>query len=69
MAIQNDQAQRKGVLLSANYTGFKQDFETRDNYELICDEQRVMQVVLQLQSNALKFTQQGRVTINVSIDE
>ena len=32
-----------------------------------CDEQRVMQVLLCLQSNALKFTQRGEVSIKVQI--
>lgn len=31
------------------------------------DEQRVMQIILSLQSNALKFTLQGSVTIRVEI--
>jgi signal transduction histidine kinase len=31
------------------------------------DEQRVMQVLLGLQSNALKFTTEGRVTIIVEM--
>ena len=33
------------------------------------DEQRIMQVLLGLQSNALKFTRQGRVKIYVSLIE
>ena len=31
------------------------------------DEQRVMQVMLCLQSNAIKFTQKGGITIQVQI--
>lgn len=33
------------------------------------DEKRVMQVLLCLQSNALKFTRKGSVTIEVSIED
>jgi signal transduction histidine kinase len=32
-----------------------------------CDENRVMQVLLGLQSNALKFTEKGHVHIKVQI--
>ena len=32
---------------------------------IITDEQRVMQVLLGLQSNALKFTQKGKVEIKI----
>ena len=34
---------------------------------MICDKQRVMQVLLNLQSNALKFTEKGYVKIEVSV--
>jgi len=34
---------------------------------IFTDEQRLMQVLLNLQSNALKFTKEGRVEINVEI--
>jgi len=34
---------------------------------LYTDEQRVMQVLLNLQSNALKFTQYGSVTIKAKL--
>ena len=33
----------------------------------MCDENRVMQVLLGLQSNALKFTEKGKVHIKVEI--
>ena len=37
---------------------------------IICtDQQRVMQVLLGLQSNALKFTEKGKVEINIKIIE
>lgn len=34
---------------------------------VVCDEQRIMQVLLNLQSNALKFTRKGFVKINVEV--
>ena len=34
---------------------------------IISDEDRIMQVLLGLQSNALKFTTEGKVQIDVSI--
>ena len=33
------------------------------------DEQRIMQVLLGLQSNAIKFTRKGKLKIHVSINE
>ena len=37
--------------------------------QVACDEQRIMQVLLGLQSNALKFTEKGYVKIEVSIED
>ena len=34
---------------------------------ICCDEHRIMQVLLGLQANALKFTQRGRVQTNIEI--
>ena len=34
---------------------------------ICCDEHRIMQVLLGLQTNALKFTKKGRVQTNVEI--
>lgn len=36
---------------------------------ITADEQRIKQVLLNLQSNALKFTEKGKVEIRVSITE
>ena len=36
---------------------------------IFSDEQRIMQVLLGLQSNALKFTKHGSVTIYVEIEK
>jgi signal transduction histidine kinase len=34
---------------------------------IYCDEHRIMQVLLGLQSNALKFTEKGKIEIKVEI--
>jgi len=56
------------------YPTFKNIAETPDNLpdsmfspEVCTDEERVMQVLLGLQSNALKFTEGGKVEIEVQI--
>ena len=36
---------------------------------MICDKQRIMQVLLNMQSNALKFTEKGHVKIEVSVEK
>ena len=36
---------------------------------ITCDEQRIKQVLLSIQSNALKFTEEGKVEIKVKILE
>ena len=36
---------------------------------IYCDEQRIMQVLLSIQSNALKFTKKGSVKIRVEIED
>lgn len=53
-------AERKGIVLKANFLDFD------DNYIVHSDQQRLMQVILNLQSNAIKFTMRGSITIEVS---
>ena len=36
---------------------------------MICDKQRIMQVLLNMQSNALKFTEKGYVKLEVSVEQ
>lgn len=70
MDIQQQQADVKGLNLSAEFIGFKDDKSTDKNLKsplIYCDENRVMQVLLGLQSNALKFTEKGSVSIRVEI--
>lgn len=62
MALQMNQANRKGIELKCNFVGFPDD-----NYFVDSDCQRLMQVLLNLQSNAIKFTHKGSVTIKVEL--
>ena len=58
--IQRMKAKSKGIDLKA-------DFGTTADQLVYHDKQRVQQVLLNLQSNALKFTDKGSVTIKVNI--
>ena len=55
-------AEDKGVQLVA-------EFVDMPNTVIVHDEMRIQQVLLNFQSNALKFTDKGRVTIKTSIVE
>ena len=54
MCIQREKAKEKGIQFEAKFLNFQQ--ESDDAYTVKTDEHRVMQVLLGLQSNALKFT-------------
>ena len=61
MSFQMKAAKARNVKLEAFFDGIT------DETEIMSDEQRIAQVVLNLQSNALKFTDKGSVEIHASI--
>lgn len=62
--IQNDKAFAKDLKLYAEFVNIDPL-----NAMICSDEQRIQQVLLGLQSNALKFTQEGEIKIRVEIQE
>ena len=71
ISIQKRQAEERKILLHAEYINIAEN-EQEDGQcspMLNCDHERVIQLLLNLQSNALKFTERGSVKINVSIEE
>ena len=54
--IQETQASRKEVTVEVKFEEF---YPASDDYSIYSDEQRIMQVVLNLLSNSLKFTDSG----------
>ena len=79
MLIQQRKALDNEIKLHATFENIKSDGESHDidhkfkddthPFMVNTDQQRVMQVLLGLQSNALKFTQGGVVHIKVRIDD
>lgn len=63
MCIQRKKAEDTGLNFFATFLNIE------EGQLVMADEQRIMQVLLNLQSNALKFTETGRVEIRVSIEE
>ena len=77
MLIQQRKAEDNNIRLFATFENILRDDEEHEleheflgndhSYMVNTDQQRVMQVLLGLQSNALKFTQNGFVNIRVRI--
>ena len=61
MCIQRNEANQKQI-------NFEAKFENIPHNLIISDQQRIMQVLLGLQSNAMKFTKQGHILIKVSME-
>ena len=61
MCIQRQKANEMGIEFNAKFMNMN------GQYLLESDEHRIMQVILNLQSNALKFTESGKVNVISSI--
>ena len=70
MAIQRMQAKQKKLQFTCKFINIEEPNQIGSNKHsalIETDEQRLMQVILCLQSNAIKFTQKGSVTIKAEI--
>jgi len=73
MDLQKDKADAQGLLFTSEFVNIAREGEEveegRHSPVIHCDEQRIMQVMLSIQSNALKFTKKGSVKIRVEIED
>ena len=73
MAIQKHNALKKGIDFETEYLNVSENEIILPSGKfspiIRCDEQRIMQVLLGLQSNALKFTTKGKIKVSVGIIE
>jgi signal transduction histidine kinase len=69
MSIQRQKAINKDLEFNVEFINIGEDGGGFENESpmICCDEHRIMQVLLGLQTNALKFTQKGRVYTTVEI--
>ena len=71
MCIQRSNALDKKIQFIATYNNISQYFDDDQQHKplITTDKQRVQQVLLGLQSNAMKFTEKGKIEISVTILE
>ena len=72
VAIQSYKAKKQGVELLVEYVNVGDDkVDSIESFspEVMADMPRIQQILLNLQSNALKFTEKGSVTIRCEIDQ
>ena len=64
MCLHRTEANQRKIKFEAQYDNLLQ----KGLDSIISDEQRIMQVLLGLQSNAIKFTRSGHVLIKIKIE-
>ena len=67
MCIQRQKANDKNLEFKAEFLNIGTEEEGQESSMICCDEHRIMQVLLGLQANALKFTQKGTVKTIIEI--
>ena len=68
--IQRHKAQKQGIELITEFTNISNN-DSKQSYfpNIISDEKRIQQIILNLVSNALKFTEKGFVKVRSEIIE
>ena len=67
MSMQRQKANDKDLEFHAEFLNIGTEEEGLESPMICCDEHRIMQVLLGIQANALKFTQNGKVQTNIEI--
>jgi len=68
ISIQDFRAKHMEIKVKLKMIGFPKENDWSDNYKIVTDEQRLQQVVMNLLSNALKFSlSRGKITIECKL--